>query len=132
MEDWARKLGKLEVGDALHVIIACASALEHAYADHKMIHRDIKPDNILLTNKGVVKVADMGLAKSTTDDMSLTQTGTGAGTPVYMAPEQFKDAKHVDNRSDIYSLGCMLYRFLTGETPFKGETYVELFSAKEK
>jgi serine/threonine-protein kinase len=132
MEDWVKKLGKLSVADALHVIIACASALEHAYADHKMIHRDIKPDNILLTAKGIVKVADMGLAKSLSDDMSLTQTGTGAGTPVYMAPEQFKDAKHVDNRSDIYALGCMLYKFLTGKAPFEGETYVELFSAKEK
>jgi serine/threonine-protein kinase len=132
MEDWVKKLGKLSVADALHVIIACASALEHAYADHKMIHRDIKPDNILLTAKGVVKVADMGLAKSIGDDMSLTQTGTGAGTPVYMAPEQFKDAKHVDNRSDIYALGCMLYKFLTGKPPFEGETYVELFGAKEK
>jgi serine/threonine-protein kinase len=77
-------------------------------------------------------VADLGLAKAKDDDVSLTKTGTGAGTPVYMAPEQARDAKRVDQRSDIYALGCMLYCFLTGEAPFKGETVVELTEAKEK
>jgi len=96
------------------------------------VHRDIKPDNILVTNKGVVKVADMGLAKALADDLSLSRTGTGAGTPHYMAPEQARDAKHVDGRSDIYALGSMLYCFLTGKPPFSGETYVELLLAKEK
>lgn len=125
------KYGKLSVGDALHVAIDCARGLQHAH-EQNMIHRDIKPDNILLTKKGVVKVADMGLAKAHGENVSVTRTGTGAGTPVYMSPEQARDAKHVDHRTDIYSLGCMLYTFLTGKPPFAGDTYVELFEAKEK
>jgi serine/threonine protein kinase len=125
------KRGKLSVGDALHVALACAHALHEAHSLN-LIHRDIKPDNVLLTSKGVVKVADLGLAKATDENVSLTQTGTGAGTPLYMAPEQFRDAKHVDGRTDIYALGVMLYYFLTGEAPFKGETYVEVLEAKEK
>ena len=126
-----RKVGKLSVGDALHVIIAAATGLQHAH-ELDMIHRDIKPDNILITSKGIVKVADLGLAKAMTDDMSLTRTGSGAGTPVYMSPEQARDSKHVDGRSDIYSLGCMLYRCLVGKPPFQGETYIEIFEAKER
>jgi serine/threonine protein kinase len=131
LENWLKKLKKFSIGDALHAIIVTAQALEHAH-ELKMMHRDIKPDNILLTKKGVIKVADLGLAKAQDDDMQLTKTGTGAGTPIYMAPEQARDAKHVDHRCDIYALGCMLYVFLTGQAPFKGETLVELIEAKEK
>jgi serine/threonine-protein kinase len=131
MQSWLQQLGKLSVGDALYVILACGQALQHAH-EQNLIHRDIKPDNILVTSKGVVKVADMGLAKALTDDLGLSRTGTGAGTPYYMSPEQARDAKHVDGRSDIYALGTMLYCFLTGNPPFKGETYVELLLAKEQ
>lgn len=131
LESWMKKLGRLSIGDALRVVIDCCHALEHAH-ELGLIHRDIKPDNILLTKKGVVKVADLGLAKATSDDMGLTKTGTGAGTPFYMSPEQCRDVKHVDHRSDIYALGVMLYYFLTGQLPFKGETVVELYEAKEK
>jgi serine/threonine-protein kinase len=131
MQSWLKKVGKLSVGDALHVAIACAHALEHAH-EQDLIHRDVKPDNILITSKGVVKVADMGLAKALTDDLGLSRTGTGAGTPHYMAPEQARDAKHVDHRCDIYALGCMLYCFLTGKPPFSAETYVELLLEKDK
>ena len=97
-----------------------------------MVHRDVKPDNILLTRKGKVKLADMGLAKIRDDDVSLTNTGQGAGTPIYMPPEQARDAKHVDGRSDIYSLGIMLYCFLAGQPPFDGSTIVEITMCKEK
>jgi serine/threonine-protein kinase len=131
VEGWLKKLGKLPLGDALHVTLACARALQHAH-DLNMVHRDIKPDNLLLTSKGVVKLADLGLAKAQDDDLSLTKTGTGAGTPLYMAPEQARDVKRVDGRSDIYSMGVMLYCFLTGELPFKGETFVEVMDAKAK
>jgi serine/threonine-protein kinase len=131
VETWLRKLGKFSLGDALHIVLRTADALQHAH-EEGLVHRDIKPDNILLTSKGVLKVADLGLAKRTDDDKSMTRTGTGAGTPVYMAPEQARDAKHVDARCDIYALGCMLYVFLTGEPPFRGETLVELTEAKEK
>jgi serine/threonine-protein kinase len=131
MQQWLNKLGKLEVGDALHVVLACARALEYAH-EQGLIHRDIKPDNILLTAGGVVKLADLGLAKALSEDIGLTRTGTAAGTPLYMSPEQARDVKRVDCRSDIYSLGCMLYCFLAGRTPFQGETLVELNEAKEK
>jgi serine/threonine-protein kinase len=131
MQSWLKQLGKIPLGDALHVTIACGNALQHAH-EQDLIHRDIKPDNILITKKGQVKVADMGLAKALTDDLGLSRTGMGAGTPHYMAPEQARDAKHVDGRSDIYALGCMLYAFITGKTPFSADTYVDLILEKEK
>jgi serine/threonine-protein kinase len=131
LQDWLKKLGKFELGDALHVTLACTRALQHAH-DLNMVHRDIKPDNLLLTSKGVVKLADLGLAKASDDDLSLTKTGTGAGTPLYMAPEQARDAKNVDHRTDIYAVGCMLYCFLTGQLPFTGETLLEVIDAKTK
>jgi serine/threonine-protein kinase len=128
--DWLRKRGKLSLADSLFVVLACAHALQHAH-ELKIIHRDIKPDNILL-KRGVVKVADLGLGKATDEDLDLTKTGVGAGTPLFMAPEQARDAKRVDHRSDIYALGCMLYLFLTGTTPFMGTTTLEVIEAKEK
>ena len=131
MQDWMNELKRLSIGDALHVILVCADALKHAH-DMNMIHRDIKPDNILVTKKGVVKVADFGLAKVLDDDTSMTQSGTGLGTPLYMAPEQARNAKHVDQRSDIYALGCTLYYFVTGDLPFRSNNTLELIIAKEK
>ncbi|MDB5385284.1 MAG: prkC 15 [Planctomycetaceae bacterium] len=131
LQDWMDNLKKLEVGDALHVILVIADALKYAN-EMSLIHRDIKPDNMLITEKGVVKLSDMGLAKATDEDMSMTQSGTGLGTPYYMPPEQAADAKHVDHRSDIYALGCTLYYFTTGELPFKGTSAMELIMAKTK
>lgn len=131
LDDWIERLGHLSVGDSLHVIIAAAAGLQHAH-DQSLVHRDVKPGNILITGKGVVKVSDLGLAKAMTEeDLTLTKSGTGIGTPVYMPPEQMRDAKNVDARYDIYALGCVLYHCLTGRPPFKGESYIELFEAKE-
>jgi serine/threonine-protein kinase len=123
--------GRLSISDALHVAIICAEALRHAHLEN-MVHRDIKPDNILLTRKGIVKVADFGLAKAIDDDVSMTQSGTGLGTPLYMAPEQARNAKHVDHRVDVYALGATLYHMLTGKLPFTGKTSLEVIMAKEK
>jgi eukaryotic-like serine/threonine-protein kinase len=131
IDSWLAKLKRFDIGDALCVVITVARALEHAH-EQGLVHRDIKPDNILLTKKGVIKVADLGLAKASDDDLGLTRTGTGAGTPLYMAPEQARDAKHVDGRCDIYALGVMLYVFLTGQAPFGGTTIIEVVEAKEK
>jgi eukaryotic-like serine/threonine-protein kinase len=132
MQDWVDKLGTLEIGDAINVILSCADALNHAH-ELNLIHRDIKPDNILVTKKGVVKVADFGLAKALDDeDMSMTQSGTGLGTPLYMPPEQARDAKNVDHRTDIYALGCTFYYFLTGRLPFEGDSVLKLIVSKEK
>ena len=131
IENWLKKLGRFSVGDALHIVLKAAAGLHHAH-EKSLIHRDVKPDNLLLSKDGTVKVADLGLAKDTEEDTSLTKTGAGAGTPIYMAPEQARDVKHVDCRADIYALGVMLYVFLTGQPPFAGNTLVELISAKEK
>jgi serine/threonine protein kinase len=131
VESWRKKRGRFSIGDALHIILKTAAGLQHAH-DKNMIHRDIKPESILLTEDGVVKVADLGLAKDTQENVSLTRTGAAAGTPIYMAPEQARDFKHVDIRVDIYALGVMLYVFLTGMPPFRSDNMVDLVSAKEK
>ena len=130
MQDWMDELKVLPIGDAVAVTLVVADALRHAH-EQNMIHRDIKPDNILLTRRGVVKVADFGLAKAIDEDQSLTQSGVGMGTPLYMAPEQARNAKHVGARSDVYALGATLYYFLTGDLPFRGESTIELLQAKE-
>lgn len=131
MQDWVDQLGHLSVADAVNVTIRCAEALQHAH-DEGLVHRDIKPDNVLVTSNGIVKVADFGLAKAADEDVSMTQSGTGMGTPLYMAPEQARNAKFVDLRADIYALGCSLYHFLTGQLPFNGDSALELIMAKEK
>ncbi len=130
MQKWMDQLGKLSVGDAVHVVMRCAEALQSAHGQN-MIHRDIKPDNVMLTSKGAVKVADFGLAKALDDDLSMTQSGTGLGTPYYMAPEQARNAKHVDGRADIYALGVTLYYFVTGNLPFTGNSTIEVIQNKE-
>lgn len=130
MQDWMDELKSLSVADAVSVTLTVADALRHAH-DLNMIHRDVKPDNILLTAKGVVKVADFGLAKAIDEDQSLTQSGVGMGTPLYMAPEQARNAKYVDARSDVYALGATLYYFLTGDLPFRAESTIALLQAKE-
>ncbi len=131
VQDWLDKLGHLSVPDAVHIAVVCAEALRHAHTEN-MVHRDIKPDNILLTGKGIVKVADFGLAKVLDEDVSMTQSGQGLGTPLYMAPEQARSAKHVDQRCDIYALGATLYHLLTGKLPYSGTSTLELIIAKEK
>ncbi len=132
LQGWMEKLGRFTVGDAVHVTLRCAEAMQQAH-QMNMVHRDIKPDNIMLTSRGQVKVADFGLAKALDDEeMSMTQSGTGLGTPYYMAPEQARNAKHVDGRSDIYALGITLYHFLTGKLPFSGNSAMEVVLAKEQ
>ncbi|HEX7025421.1 MAG TPA: protein kinase, partial [Gemmatimonadales bacterium] len=115
--------GQLPVADAVRIAREVASALAYAHG-HGVVHRDIKPANILLSN-GYAMVADFGLARAISGakgDVSITQTGLAIGSPTYMSPEQSSSAPDVDGRSDIYSLGCVLYELLTGDPPFTAST----------
>src|SRR5439155_24307559 len=95
-----------------------------------LIHRDVKPDNVLVTADGVAKLADLGLVKELETDLNLTRTGRGLGTPHFMAPEQFRNAKYADARADIYSLAATLYMMLTGELPFQSNGPLEAWMKK--
>jgi serine/threonine-protein kinase len=117
-----QKTGAIKEREALRIGAAISSALAHAHAAG-IIHRDVKPDNILIARDGIPKLADLGLAKASTEgDSAMTQTGTTVGTPHYMSPEQAAGRKDVDGRADIYSLGCTLYHAATGKTPFTAPT----------
>jgi len=105
---------------AIDIAVQIARALQHA-EKIKLVHRDIKPENIMLTNDGVAKLADLGLAKSVVEDVSLTLAGQAMGTPLYISPEQAQGKDTVDVRSDIYSLGATLYHMTTGFPAFAGE-----------
>ena len=119
--------GALTEGQALDIIAGVAAALAAA-ADYNIVHRDIKPDNIMLTRKGEVKLADLGIAKECGEDAGLTVSQVMMGTPAYVAPEQARDAKNVDARADIYSLGATLYHMLCGAPPYVGDTTYSVLS----
>ena len=113
---------QLPIEEALAITRHVAAALGHAHAQH-VIHRDVKPENILLY-EGEAMVADFGiaLAVSAAAGVRLTQTGLAVGTPAYMSPEQAVSERALDARSDVYSLGCVLYEMLAGEPPYTGAT----------
>jgi serine/threonine-protein kinase len=106
---------------ALDIVLQIARALEHA-DQHGLVHRDIKPQNIIVTGKGVAKLCDLGLAKTQDPEPDITRTGVSMGTPHYISPEQAKGLTDVDVRSDIYSLGATLYHMVVGSVPFVGSS----------
>ena len=112
---------QLPLDDALRIVREIADALSYAHS-RGIVHRDIKPENILLSG-GHARVADFGIAravKAAGGDSSLTETGLAIGTPVYMSPEQASGEREVDARTDVYSLGCVLYEMLSGQPPYTG------------
>ena len=113
--------GPLSEEQAVHIISEVSKGLGAA-SEVGLVHRDIKPANIMISQAGEVKLADLGIAKATGDDVggTLTMDNTMVGTPAYSSPEQCRDAHDVDVRADIYSLGATLYEMVTGLPPFDG------------
>ncbi len=112
--------------DALKIIIQVARALKHAH-DHGVIHRDVKPKNIMISNTGQVKLADLGLAREVTDTKAAQfEAGKAYGTPYYISPEQIRGMVDLDGRADIYSLGAAFYHMVTGQVPFSDENNIEI------
>ncbi len=122
LSDRLARDGKLPLDDALKITDDIAAALGYAH-EHGIVHRDIKPENILLTG-GRAVVADFGIARAVevAGGERLTGTGLAVGTPAYMSPEQAMAVAEVDHRSDVYSLGCVLYEMIGGHAPFTGQT----------
>ena len=117
--------GFLPVAEALNLVMQLLEALELTFA-HRIVHRDIKPDNILIDRQGVAKLADLGLAKQLGTELQLTQTGMVMGSPFYIAPEQASDTKNAGPLVDIYSLGCVLFHMVAGAPPYGGTTQMEV------
>ncbi len=115
------KRGHFSESESIQIIRHACRALSVAHADG-IVHRDIKPDNLMLTSRGDVKLVDLGIAKRLDEEASLTQTGQAIGTPHYISPEQIRGQRDVDSRADIYSLGATLYHLLTGHTPYSGSS----------
>jgi serine/threonine protein kinase len=113
--------GRIPEEEAIRLIAQVCAGLHEAH-QHGLIHRDVKPDNILVSPQGQAKLIDLGLVKETETNLELTRTGGGLGTPHFMAPEQFRGAKNADVRCDIYSLGATLYNMVTGELPFSSSS----------
>src|SRR5687767_3687933 len=127
------KAGALAVPQVIGILRDVARALSYAH-ERGVVHRDIKPDNVLLSG-GTAVVTDFGIAKAISaareqnEGATLTQLGTSIGTPAYMSPEQAAGDPSVDHRADIYSLGCMAYELLTGQPPFAGRTPARTLAA---
>ncbi len=130
LRDRMNREGQFPLDDALQITREVAAALSYAHSQG-VIHRDIKPENVLLS-AGEAVVADFGIAKAITEagGGQLTETGISIGTPVYMSPEQAAGGEKLDGRSDVYSLGCVLYEMLAGEPPYTGPTTQAIVAKK--
>lgn len=121
LKEFIQQNGRVNWKKAVRIAMQIASALEHAHKNH-IIHRDIKPHNIILTQEDVVKVADFGIARAITSS-TITQVADTMGSVHYLSPEQARGG-FVNEKSDLYSLGIVMYEMVTGEVPFKGDTSV--------
>jgi eukaryotic-like serine/threonine-protein kinase len=122
--------GAMPPATAVRLIRQVAMGLEHLHRKG-LVHRDVNPHNILVTEDGIAKLADMGLAIAVADDDRVTHAGATVGTFDYVAPEQARNSRAADARSDIYSLGCTLYHMCSGQVPFPGPTLPEKLLAHQ-
>jgi serine/threonine-protein kinase len=123
-----RREERIRTPEAIRLLIQVACALQYAHA-RDIVHRDIKPGNIMVTPAGEAKLLDLGLSKRIgLPDTTMTQTGQFMGTPCYIAPEQAQGDRELDGRADIYALGATLFHLVTGRPPYTGQTAVEIVS----
>ncbi len=134
LNELIRRTGPLPVADACELILQAAVGLQYAH-EHGLVHRDVKPSNLMITRRGQIKLLDLGLARFQVGGQpagrEVTVTGQAVGTPDYMAPEQIADTHTVDIRADIYALGCTLYKLLAGRPPFGGAEYKTAFDKQK-
>lgn len=123
--DWHLQAGRLKTDRALRILECICNAGDHAHSKG-VVHRDLKPENILLTEEDKPLLTDFGLAKG--EELGLTQSGTAVGTPYFMSPEQIQGQRDVDSRADVYSMGVIAYRLLTGKLPFRAKSAYELYN----
>ena len=121
LSDFVRQNGKLSKELVYDIMSKTLRAFDYAHKKG-LIHRDVKPANLFITKDKNIKILDFGIAKIIGQDSELTSTGMQMGTPMFMSPEQVKDSKHIDQRSDIYSLGVMMYFMLSGKSPYDTNT----------
>jgi len=125
--DLVEQSGALEPMAATRIVLQVARALEHA-ARNNMVHRDVKPANVIITKSGIAKLCDLGLAKEMDESGGETSEGRAMGTPLYISPEQARGDADIDIRSDLYSLGATYYHALTGRPPFDGPTHAVIMA----
>lgn len=123
LKDYIKRMGSLEEQETIRISRQIAEALKHAHSN-KIVHRDIKPHNILLTNEGIVKVADFGIARASTSS-TINNTSNVIGSVHYFSPEQARGG-YVDDKSDIYSLGIVMYEMITGAVPFDADNHISV------
>ncbi|HLR21365.1 MAG TPA: Stk1 family PASTA domain-containing Ser/Thr kinase [Tissierellaceae bacterium] len=123
LKDIIKEKGKLDLDETINYSIQIGNALKHAHLNN-IVHRDIKPQNIMVTEENIIKVTDFGIARAATES-TMTVTSEALGSVHYLSPEQARGA-YTDEKSDIYSLGIVMYEMITGKTPFKGETPVSV------
>ncbi|MDP7639511.1 MAG: serine/threonine-protein kinase [Candidatus Hydrogenedentes bacterium] len=124
LRSWMKKKGRFGIGSTYQILSLLCDALEHAH--RYTVHRDVSPENIMITPDGNVKLLDFGLVKITSANNSFTRVGVSLGKIQYSAPEQRADAKNVDHRADLYSLGVMFYEMLGNQLPINGKPLRQL------
>jgi serine/threonine protein kinase len=129
--DRVTREGPLPPAEAVPIILQVARALDYAHHEG-VIHRDVKPHNIMIAPSGAARLTDFGLVKQLLEGMDLTVPGRGLGTPNFIAPEQLANAKAIDRRCDVYGLGATLYTAVTGQCPFAAPTLVQVLKKKTR